>query len=249
MLSKNEIKFIRSLGQVKYRHRHGKFIVEGDKAISEILDTDLKCTRIYSLDPSGFEGRTEVTEVSRKELEQISFLVSPNDSLALFDIPFRGKPDAAIFRKKFGIICDGIRDPGNLGTIVRIADWFGLCAIICSNDCADVYSPKVVQSTMASIARVPVYYCDLAEWITGECRDIPVVAASLDGENIYGAALPDSGLLILGNESAGISKDIEKLAGQRIRIPGAGVCESLNVAVSAGILCAELTRQGFSPQK
>ena len=143
----------------------------------------------------------------------------------------------------YGLVCDCIQDPGNLGTIIRIADWFGISQIICSEDTADVYNPKVIQSSMASIGRVNIIYKDLNPWIAGMAKNLPIMVSTMSGNDVYQAELPNHGLLVLGNEAKGVSEDIIKAASFNIHIPGLGKAESLNVAIAAGILCAELNRK------
>lgn len=240
MLSKNDIKFIRSLNLGKNRISSGLFVAEGCKLIQELLLSGLECSAIYSTDSSLFSLSDPVSEITARELKQISFLVNPKDSLALFRIPAEEEINPDLIKNDLTLLCDNIQDPGNMGTIIRIADWFGIKQIICSEDTADVFSPKVVQATMASIGRVKVFYRNPEVWIKENARGVPVMASSLSGKSPYEHKIPKNGLLILGNEARGISPELLKLSDYQIRIPGYGNAESLNVAVAAGILCYEI---------
>ena len=242
MLSKNDIKFIRSLEQVKYRRKHQSFIAEGRKVINEFVDSGTSHKKIFTTTPEDFNEMEHVVEVSERELKQISLLSSPQGSLAIFEIPDQDLPSPAIFSSDYGIVCDCIQDPGNLGTIIRIADWFNIPHVICSQDTVDVYNPKVVQASMGSLSRVALSSVELGDYLKEVGKTIPIIATSLDGKNIYETELPKNGLLVLGNESKGIGKLIMEKASSKIMIPRLGGAESLNVAVSAGILCAELRR-------
>ncbi len=178
----------------------------------------------------------QVTEIDKPWLERISFLTTPNQVLAVFKKPFFGeiKPNANIT-----LVLDNIQDPGNMGTIVRTADWFGIKSIVCSEDCSDVFNPKVVQATMGSIARVQVVYTSLPDFFDSH-RDISVYAAVLDGEDIREIKPVKEGIIVIGNESKGISKELLKRVEHKITIPGKGNTESLNAAVAAGIVLSRL---------
>ena len=242
MLSKNDIKFIRSLEQVKYRRKHRSFIAEGRKVINEFIDSGLASKKIFTTSVGEFGNEVDVIEVSERELKQISFHSSPQGNLAIFEIPEMKLPESSDFKNNFGIVCDCIQDPGNLGTIIRIADWFGIEHIICSSDSVDAYNPKVVQASMGSLARVKVSSVELSEFFSSMGNSVPVISTSLEGQNIYETQLPKNGLLVLGNESKGVSEEMESRTSLQVMIPRLGGAESLNVAVSAGILCAELKR-------
>jgi len=242
MLSKNDIKLIRSLNHAKYRKRQSCFIAEGSKVINELLSSAMRYEKIFTLDSSKIMAEDGIYKINEKQLKQISFLKHPQDALGIFRI---NEPESVILellRSNFSIVCEGIQDPGNMGTIIRIADWFGISQIICSEDTVDIYNPKVVQSTMGSLGRIKVFYTDLIDWMEKLEDEIPILVSSLKGKNIYEMDLPKNGLIVFGNESKGVSKELEKLSSHQLLVPGFGKTESLNVAVSAGIICAELRR-------
>lgn len=241
MISKNQIKHIRSLSQQKFRKEHRQFIAEGPKIVGELPNSPIKVEAVYGLEDWVEENRarfeyvkTEVVQVNSKELERISMLKTPNQVVAICRIPEMDMDD--IYEEDGNILClDGIRDPGNLGTIIRTADWFGIINIICSEDCVDVFNPKVVQSTMGSIARVNVYYTDLPAYLADSKQDI--YATVMEGESIW-EARPGKGIYVIGNESNGISPEVLYKATRKISIPSAGQAESLNASVAAGIVMA-----------
>jgi TrmH family RNA methyltransferase len=193
---------------------------------------------------------TECIEVKPAELERISSLSTPNEVLAVCRIP-EYKLDSKALENKLTLVLDDIRDPGNLGTIIRIADWFGIEDIVCSNESADAFNPKVVQSTMGSIARIKVHYTDLTGFLQPDVNNYkPVYGALLEGKNIYSEKLSSSGLIVIGNESKGISEPIQKLVTHKISIPsfshfkpGGGEAESLNAAVATAVICSEFRRR------
>lgn len=249
MLTKAGIKDIQSLSQKRGRMAAGCFIAEGDKVVTELMQSGrVKTRNIFAL-PAWIEKNkailalVPVTVIAERELERISQLVTPQQVLGVFELPEQ-KLDIAGLNNSTFLILDGINDPGNLGTIIRIADWFGITNIICSKGSADAYSPKVVQATMGSVARVNVFYEDLKEFIPQ--LTIPVYGAFLEGENIYRSELIRPAAIIMGSESHGISEEIEKLIKLRISIPSFNKsdnkAESLNVAVSTGIICSEFFR-------
>lgn len=238
MLSKNQIKLIRSLELKKNRKRENLFVAEGPKVVGDLLKAGFKPHSIYSTSP-----RNDAQLVTEEELHRISFLQHPQEVLAVFEIPVANSP--AHLPSHLALALDGIQDPGNLGTIIRIADWFGISSIYCSYDTADIYNPKVVQATMGSIAHVPVIYCDLAELIkNAEC---PVYGTLLDGENIYQQQLTPNGIIVMGNEGNGISAPIRPLITHRLLIPNFSLsketAESLNVAIATAITCSEFKRR------
>ncbi|HAW51889.1 MAG TPA: RNA methyltransferase [Flavobacteriales bacterium] len=246
MLSKNDIKLIRSLTQGKYRKKHSLFIVEGGKIIREFHKHGTEFERLFYLDgaeiPEGLNGEV----IKAKELGQISQLSTPNDSLALIKLPDQNRVEVKKVGKKLMLACEKVQDPGNMGTIIRIADWFGIDDLVCSPDCADVYSGKVVQASMGSLARVRVSYQDLTELINAlkaEDKTYPIVTSSLKGQNIFSSNLPERGMVVLGNESKGVSGKIQDRSDLLLKIPSFGGAESLNVAVSAGIILAEFRRR------
>ena len=243
MLVKQKIKYIQTLGQKKFREQEGLFIAEGPKLVKELLEADaIAVKEVYALkewvdNNPVLSANIIITEISEQELEKISQLATPNKVLAIVQ---QYEVSGEITTKDSIILAlDNIQDPGNLGTIIRIADWFGIKQIVCSLDSADMYNPKVVQSTMGSIARVNVFYTDLKEWL-GAQKNIPIYAASLNGENITIIKKINEGIIIIGNESKGISDEIMKLAKVRITIPAKGKAESLNAAVATGIILSHI---------
>ena len=242
MLSRNQIKFIQSLRQVKFRKEHGLFIAEGQKVVEELMGSAIDVRAVYAVrewvgehgDMAGRTG-TDLHEVSPAELGRISGLVTPNKVLALCRIPER--EDGLSADTPVVLALDGIRDPGNMGTIIRTADWFGLGEIICSEDCVEVWNPKVVQSTMGSIARVKVSYTGLANYLSLAGK--PVYATVPEGESIW-VSKPREGIFVIGNESQGVRQEVLRYATHRISIPGTGKAESLNASVAAGIIMAAL---------
>lgn len=240
MLSKSQIKLITSLKQKKYRHQHGLFIVEGKKTIFELLQSNLQLHQLYTTTLEFGVSDDLQTEISENELKKISFLKTPNTALAIFKIP-KSKP---IDFNTLVVALDDVRDPGNLGTIIRLCDWFGIVDLICSIGTVDCYNPKVIQATMGSISRVNVSYVNLETTISNQ--NIEKFGAFMDGENVYAKDLPNSGILVLGNEANGISEDIETQITQRISIPRFGnlqTTESLNVATATAIFLSEFKRR------
>lgn len=239
MLVKQKLKYIQSLGQKKFRQQEKLFIAEGPKLVSELLQVDLPMVKeVFALKEWINENekllvKVPVTEISETELERISLLTTPNKVLAIarqFD------EDIEIVTKgKIILALDCIQDPGNLGTIIRSADWFGVEQIVCSHDSAEVYNPKVVQATMGSIARVKVLYTDLKEWLA-EQKDTSIIATTLDGQDISSVKKIKEGIIVFGNESKGISDEILGMANIKLSIPKKGRAESLNAAVAAGII-------------
>jgi len=245
MLSKSQISFIKSLHQKKYRKEHGLFIVEGIKSIKEFFQSSYQIHTIfynseqYNLLPK-LPANINLFEVKNAELDKISTLQTPQGFLALVYIPKNKELDLKALKNQFTLVLDGIQDPGNMGTIIRTADWFGFKNIICSADCVEVFNPKTVQATMGSLARVNIYEADLPALL--EKNTIPVFGALLDRESIYKTQWGTEGLVILGNEGKGISAEVIKKINKPVTIPRIGEAESLNVAVSAAIFCAELVR-------
>ena len=238
MISKSQIKLIRSLQQKKYRSKLKLFVAEGPKVINELLSAKFKLHSLYATVEDLFAGvNSEI--ISDEEISKISFLKNANNSVAVFTIPEQKKP------KKEGIILllDSIRDPGNLGTIIRLSDWFNVSNIICSSDSVDCFNPKVIQATMGSISRVSISYCDLTKYLS--LNDLPVYAGTMDGKNIYKEKLPENAIVIVGNEANGISDTLLNLTTHKIGIPRFGnnhQTESLNVAVATAILFSEFKR-------
>ena len=241
MLSKSEIKLITSLKQKKYRLQHQLFVAEGKKTILELLNSKLQLHQLFTTTLEFDVSDVLQTIITPKELDKISFLKTPNMALAVFRIP---KPQPIDFSKII-VALDNVNDPGNLGTIIRLCDWFGVNNLICNLDTADCYNPKVIQATMGSIARVNVSYLDLENVLSSQ-KDIQKFGAFMDGETIYDMKLPNSGILVLGNEANGISQEVEPQITQRITIPRFGdsqATESLNVANATAILLSEFKRR------
>ena len=240
MITKNEIKLIGSLHQKKGRNQHQLFIAEGQKLIAELLDAEYELYQVFETE-SLFEKVSDANKknISFEDLKKISCLSTPNNCLAVFKIA-NAKPEQEGGLK---VVLDDIRDPGNLGTIIRLCDWFGVTDLICSVETVDVYNPKVVQATMGSLARVNVIYADLENYLYS--KTIPIYGTFMDGKTVYHEDLAQEAILILGNEANGISKNIEKLVTYKIAIPRFGnsqKTESLNVATAAGIFLSEFRR-------
>ncbi|GGE99308.1 RNA methyltransferase [Flavobacterium limi] len=240
MISKNQIKLITGLHQKKQRFANQLFFAEGIKVIQELLLSNFELEYLFTtqndFETVEFSKRISITE---QELKKISALSTPNTCLALFKIP----AENTIIDSDLILALDDIRDPGNLGTILRLCDWFGIQQIICSKETVDIYNPKVVQATMGSIARVNVNYVDLKSFITN--TKLPVFGTFMNGENIYQSVLPQNGIIIMGNEANGISAEIEKTVTSRLTIPRFGKLqktESLNVATATAIVLSEFKR-------
>lgn len=242
MLGKSKIKYIQSLGQKKARDEADLFIAEGPRIIEELLtEGHMPVREIYALEGwaanhSAMINGVTITVITEDDLARISQLTTPNQVLAIV----KKQADPVIIAKgKISLVLDGIQDPGNLGTIIRIADWFGIEQIICSPDCADRYNPKVVQATMGSIARVQLLYTDLVNWLSLQ-KNIPVYATALEGKDIAEVPVMKEGLIIIGNEAKGIRPQVMELATVKITIPKKGRAESLNAAVATGIILSKL---------
>jgi RNA methyltransferase, TrmH family len=241
MLSKNQIKRITSLQLKKYRNEHQLFIAEGKKVIEELFLAGYEADSFYSTNSNLKAVATIDPEIiSVDELAKISCLKSPNDCLAIFKMP-KTKP---INLKGLVVCLDDIRDPGNLGTIIRLCDWFGVEQLICSLETAEMYNPKVIQATMGSISRVNIAYIDLNLFLTSVNQ--PVYGAFMEGKNVYESMLPSDAIIVLGNEANGISDLIASKITSKISIPRFGdiqKAESLNVANAAAILLSEFRRK------
>ena len=240
MLSKNQIRLITSLQQKKQRFVHQLFFAEGIKVIQELLNSNFELVHLYSTQ-SDFEdvSNDKHTLISENELKKISALATPNTCLSVFKIPV----DKEIIESGLILALDSVRDPGNLGTILRLCDWFGVNQIVCSKDAVDIYNPKVVQATMGSIARVNVNYVDLENFI-GQTK-LPVFGTFMQGSIIYKTDLPQEGIIVMGNEANGISPELEKIIKNRLTIPRFGSLqqtESLNVATATAIVLSEFRR-------
>lgn len=250
-LSKNRIKYIRSLELKKNRKEEKVFLAEGPKLVSDVLG-HFPCHFLAATSdwlrahPSIVAG--EILEVSAEDLARASLLKTPQQVLAIFEQPDY-KPDKEVISHSLCIALDDVQDPGNLGTIVRLADWFGIEHIFCSPNTVDIYNPKTVQATMGGIARVKVYYTPLPELIR-MLGDVPIYGTFLDGENIYEQQLATNGLIVMGNEGNGIGDEVGKLINRKLLIPNfpaeRETSESLNVAIATAIVCAEFRRQAAS---
>jgi len=240
MVSKNQIKLITSLQQKKYRNEHQLFIAEGVKVIQELLQSNFELEHLFLKEAIFQEvSSAQKTLVTELEMKRISALSSPSSCLSIFKIPIAPKIDV----KGLVVALDDIRDPGNLGTIIRLCDWFGVKQLICSSETVDVYNPKVIQSTMGSIKRVNVSYVDLDTFISE--TQLPIFGTFMDGKNVYTQELPKDAILLFGNEANGISASLEKFIKNRIAIPRFGEIqqtESLNVATATAIFLSEFRR-------
>ncbi|WP_366185145.1 RNA methyltransferase [Flavobacterium ovatum] len=240
MVSKNQIKLITSLQQKKYRVAHQMFFAEGVKGIQELLNSNFELVHLFTTKndfPDVAVASKTITQEA--DLKKITALATPNSCLAVFKIP-EEKP---IIDSGLILALDSIRDPGNMGTILRLCDWFGIKQLLCSNETVDIYNSKVVQATMGSIARVNVNYVSLNTYLSQTNKTI--FGTFMDGENIYKYSLPQEGIIIMGNEANGISEDLEKIITQRLSIPRFGalqITESLNVATATAIILSEFRR-------
>jgi TrmH family RNA methyltransferase len=240
MVSKNQIKLISSLHQKKQRIAHQLFIAEGIKGVQELLNAHFELDHLYTTQHD-FEtvSNSLKTLVSEADLKKISALATPNTCLAVFKMP----KEKQITTSGLIVALDAVRDPGNLGTILRLCDWFGIHQLICSKETVDIYNPKVVQATMGSIARVNVSYVDLNDFI--RTTSLPVFGTFMNGNNIYKASLPQEGVIVMGNEANGISTELDEIIKNRLTIPRFGTIqktESLNVATATAIVLSEFRR-------
>jgi RNA methyltransferase, TrmH family len=252
MLSKNQKKLIASMAQKKQRDSHFLFLAEGPKTVTDLLQAGLQPTLIAHTEnwflPSYCNYKSlEINSVTQKELNSASHLKTPQQVLALFKQPQYSINNNAI-HNELTLVLDGIQDPGNMGTIVRLADWFGISHIVCSTDTVDIFNPKVVQATMGAIARIKVHYTPLPAFLRQyrEKCDNPIYGTYLEGENIYGMSLKSPSLIVMGNEGNGVRKENAPFITHKITIPtfpaGTPKSESLNVGVAAAIVCAEFRR-------
>lgn len=248
MLSKNKIKYIRSLELKKNRREEQVFVAEGHKLVGDLLGY-FDCRLIVAL-PTWLEAHPDVSAdeiigVTPEELTRVSLLKTPQDVVAVFrqpDYPM----DPSVVSRSLCLALDDVQDPGNLGTIIRVADWFGIEHIFCSHRTADVYNPKTVQATMGALARVKLHYCHLPSLIAA-LGDVPVYGTFLDGKNMYDEYLEANGLIVMGNEGNGIGNEVARLVNKRLYIPNFPpervTSESLNVAMATGIICSEFRRR------
>ena len=246
MIPKNTVKFIKSLQIKKYRQKENAFLVEGAKNVLELMNSDFNIRQLYltrmfvekfedQLLSSGF-AHTIVTE---NELSKVSAHKTNNAALATVDM--KGNDQISFGPDEYGIVLDDIRDPGNLGTIIRVADWYGISKIICSEASADLYNPKVISATMGSFTRVKVSYQALDSYLPG--LSMPILGTYLEGDNVHDFKFPETGLVLVGNESTGISQPLEKLVNHKLNIPRFGRAESLNAAIATAVICDNLRRK------
>lgn len=241
MLSKNQIKLIKSLEAKKNRKREGLFVAEGPKVVGDLLRAGYMPHSIFST-----VSRPDAELITDDELRRISFLQHPQEVLGVFHIPTIPQPSAISHQTSgLALALDGVQDPGNVGTIIRIADWFGISQIFCSPDTADVYNPKVVQATMGSLAHVCITYCDLVPLLSK--AGVPMYCTLLDGQDIYQQPLSENGIIVMGNEGNGISPEVRQLVTNKLLIPNFNknteTAESLNVAIATAITLSEFRRR------
>lgn len=240
MLTKNQIKLITSLIQKKQRQMQGLFMVEGKKTVNEFLKSSYVLHHLYALNDDFDCDREKFSLITANELKKISALSTPQEVVAVFEMP----QVTTISTDKLVLALDAVRDPGNLGTIIRLCDWFGIEHLACSKTTVDCYNPKVIQASMGSLTRVAVHYIDLEKFL--EKSQVHKFGAFMTGENVYQASLPEKGILIMGNEANGVSPEIEALIDNRLSIPSFSVhqsTESLNVATATAILLSEFKRR------
>lgn len=248
MISKNQLKYVRQLELKKYRRQEGVFVAEGPKVVGDLLAAgfcprNLFATQEWIMNSGdGIGNKSVLTPVTDDELRKLSFLQHPQQVIAVMVTPPPAPTDEVVHGLVLAL--DGVQDPGNLGTIIRIADWFGIETIFCSEDTADAWSPKVVQATMGSIARVHVIYTSLADLL--DRTQLPVYGTLLDGDDIYNQELTEEGIIVMGNEGNGISANIRQRINRRLLIPDfhpGGTADSLNVAIATAITCSEFKRR------
>jgi len=224
-------------------------LVEGRKSVVEFINSPYRVEAIYhtaSFDPKVLKlsQKINLCEISVTDMEKISSLKTPQEIIALIKIPAWPALDNTKFRQKFTLVLDGIQDPGNMGTIIRTADWFGIAGIICSDDTVDAYNPKVVQASMGSLSRINVHYVNLADVLP--TMGLPLFGADLNGENIYQTNFGSEGLIVMGNEGNGLRPEIKKLLSKSVTIPRTGAAESLNVAIAVAVFCSEINRNSYN---
>ncbi|WP_298782190.1 RNA methyltransferase [uncultured Polaribacter sp.] len=239
-ISKSQLKIITSLSQKKYRQKHNLFIAEGVKVVNELINSNFIIDTLFCVDDFISDVSVDkIVVVSEVDLKKISNLKTPNKVLGLFQIP----DEISIQNNGLIVVLDSLNDPGNLGTIIRLCDWFGVRQLICSKDTVDCFNQKVVQASMGSLTRVSVKYIDLESYL--EAVHLPTFIADMDGENVYQTKLPKEAILVMGNEANGVSKKIIELVKNKISIPRFGQIqktESLNVATATAVLLSEFKR-------
>lgn len=242
------MKLVRSLELKKNRRREGLFVAEGPKVVADLMRRSQPALVIATrqwIDVEGGELSVRIAEATDDELRRASFLQHPQQVVALFPLPAEQTADVSLPAERLCLALDGVQDPGNVGTILRIADWFGITNVFCSSDTADVYSPKVVQATMGSIAAVNVAYCDLPSFCDSMPCGTPVYGTLLDGNDIYCETLSQCGLIVMGNEGKGLSVAMRQRLTHRLLIPSFSSnhgAESLNVAIATAVVCSEFRR-------
>lgn len=239
-LSKNQAKLITSLRQKKYRQQHKLFVAEGIKVVNELIASNLEAELLFTTDENVLKTTIEINLISETDLKKVSTLKTPNKVLGLFKIP----PRKEILEEGLIVALDAINDPGNLGTIIRLCDWFGVKQLICSKNTVDCYNQKVIQSTMGSVTRVQINYVDLPEFLSN--TKLPVFTADINGDTIYNTNLPKEAVLVMGNEANGISAEVNEIVKNKLTIPRFGdlqQTESLNVATATAILLSEFRRK------
>ena len=248
MITKNQIKYINSLQQKKFRLEHQSFVVEGAKSVHELLKSDFEVELLFITNAffneyefllQNLTFQPELVEAN--DLEKVGSFSSNNAALAV--VKTKENVELLVENKEFALILDDIRDPGNLGTIIRIADWYGITKIICSTSTVDFYNPKVINSTMGSFTRISLYYTDLMNFI--KSKKVNIYGTLLDGENIHKTKFADSGYIVIGNEANGISEEITKLITHKITIPRFGGAESLNAGIATAVVLDNVFRQNF----
>ncbi|HYG37322.1 MAG TPA: RNA methyltransferase [Cytophagales bacterium] len=248
MISKSWLKLIKSLQIKKFRTKEGLFLVEGAKSVLELLNSDFKIKAIFCTASFHEEHSIQLTNckniieiVKEEALEGVGTFSTNNAAIAVVNV----KPAEflSLEKNEFGLMLDEVKDPGNLGTIIRIADWYGIKKIICSRDCVDFYNPKVISSTMGSFTRINIFYTDLIEYLSTLRNPPMLIGAFMNGKNIHNYEFPDSGFIVMGNESSGISKEIEHYINEKITIPNFGTAESLNVAIATAIVLDNMKRK------
>ena len=248
-ISKNKIKFIRSLEQKKVRREERVFLAEGPKLTADLLG-HFRCRYLAATDDWLASHNTieadEIDTATIDEIARASLLKTPQDVIAIFN-KRKEKTDITVIEKQLCLALDDVQDPGNLGTIIRIADWFGIEHIFCSTNTVDVYSPKVVQATMGALSRVHLHYVSLTDLIGKLNKNVPIYGTLLDGTNIYTQELSTTGLIVMGNEGNGITAEVRQLINRKLYIPnypeGRNTSESLNVAIATAVTCAEFRRR------
>ncbi len=252
MISKSKIKLVKSLALKKHRQKEHLFIVEGDKNVAEVLNSGFRVKELFATETflknnaPTTEKAEKITEARREELKKASLLQTPQHSLAICELPPAGELPRQL--EGWSFYLDGIQDPGNLGTIVRTCDWFGIDRLFCSPETVDIFNPKVIQASMGSFSRVNVSYLPFKKLAgIASASGVKIVGTFSDGQSIYSTPLPGKAIIVLGNEGKGISREVENSIDFRLGIPGAHALssgpESLNVAVTAGIICSEFYRK------